>query len=104
MALMTGVLKTIFNAIHLFLPDAVRDSSSAISAVAGAPDPTFGRTSDTASQWQLSLNWLCETLKQDLQEMTHQRIYEYTSNTLVYLLYFTVFTTFRGGKCARLFI
>ena len=55
--------------------DDIRDKSSEMSLMAGAPDPTFGGFHDDKSQWQLSLDLLKKRLDSDLESMIRTRSY-----------------------------
>ena len=56
-----------------FFPDDVRDKTSEISIMAGAPDPTFGGLYGDKSQWQISLELLDKRLHNDLESMNRMR-------------------------------
>ena len=66
----------------LLSSDSVRDTTSEMNVIEGAPDPTFGGHQDSQSQWQLSLQWVKKTLSGELEDMTRQRMYEYTTSRL----------------------
>ncbi len=64
-----------------FLSDDIRDSSSDINTIQGAPDPTFGGSQGIRTQWQLSVDNLESNLVSDLKEMTRYRSYDYYRDT-----------------------
>ena len=49
--------------------DAVRDSSSDLNTIEGAPDPTFGGCYGRTTQWQLSLERMEKNLLADMKSM-----------------------------------
>jgi hypothetical protein len=57
----------------LLFSDDVRDKTSEMSLMAGAPDPTFGGLHGDKSQWQLSLELLDKRLNHDLDSMIRTR-------------------------------
>ncbi|CAH1775238.1 unnamed protein product [Owenia fusiformis] len=74
-----GVLSKVFK--HL---DEIRDISSHMNKMQGAPDPTFGAAQDTKSQWQLSLEKLEKNLDSDLDDLVKQYLHDPFSNTVLY--------------------
>ncbi len=60
--------------------DDIRDVGSDMSALHGAPDPTFGALRDTKTMWHLSMDWLERSLSQDLQDMCNHRLWSFHSS------------------------
>lgn len=63
----------------MLIEDEIRDKTSEMSLMAGAPDPTFGSLQGDKSQWELSLELLDKRLNQDLDSMIRTRsFFDYT--------------------------